>query len=166
MSLEGKSSKRKSGAAYRKEKAQIYEEQKLGSFMLNFLQTTETDTPAVLDLTRDICINPPAVALDLTSDNSLPTVSCLEPCTSVTTLPFTGTSPTPVDGNSLLQSLSHDYSDSEVAEASFLTLFSIDRNPDTFCIEKPAITPTVDACGSNSKDHSSVMYNQSEDNIS
>ena len=40
-----------------------------------FLQTTETGTPAVLDLTRDICIDPPAVALDLTSDNSLPTVS-------------------------------------------------------------------------------------------
>ena len=64
--------------------------------MLNFLQTTETDTPAVLDLTRDICIDPPAVALDVTSDNSLPTVSCLESCTSVTTLPFMGTSPTPV----------------------------------------------------------------------
>ena len=120
MSLEGKSRKRKSGAAYRKDKkAKIDEERKLG------LQTTETDTPAVLDLTRDICIDPPAVALDLTSDNSLPTVSCLESCTSVTTLPFTGTSPTPVDGNSLLQSLSHDYSDSEVAEASFLTLTAI-----------------------------------------
>ena len=78
MSLEGKSRKRKSGAAYRKEKkAKIDEERKLGSFMLNFLQTTETDTPAVLDLTRDICIDSPAVALDLTSDNSLPTVSCM-----------------------------------------------------------------------------------------
>ena len=103
---------------------------------LSFLQTTETDTPAVLDLTRDICIDPPAIAIDLTSDNSLPTISCLESCTSVTTLPFTGTSPTPVDGNSLLQSLSHDYSDSEVAEASSLTPFSIDCDPDTFCHRK------------------------------
>ena len=77
-----------------------------------------------------------------------------------------GTSPTRVDGNSLLQSLLHDYSDSEVAEASFWTPFSIDHNPDTFCVEKPAITPTADACGSNSKDNSSVMYNQSEDKIS
>ena len=85
----------------------------------------------------------------------------LESCTS---LPFTGTSPTRVDGNFLLQSLSHDYSDSEVAEASSLTPFSIDSNPDTFCVEKPSITPTVDACGSNST--SSVMYNQSEDKIS
>ena len=66
MSLEGKSRKRKSGAAYRKEKAKIDEERKLGSFVLNLLQTTETDTPAVLDLTRDICIDSPAVALDLT----------------------------------------------------------------------------------------------------
>ena len=81
----------------------------------------------------------------------------------MTTLPFRGTSPTPVDGKSLLQSLSHDYS--EVAE-SFLIPFSIDSNPDTFCVEKPAITPTVDACGSNSKYHSSVMYNQSKDKIS
>ena len=72
MSLEGKSRKRKSGAAYHKEKkAKIDEERKLGSFMLNVLQTTETDMPAVLDLTCDICIDPPAVALDLTSDNSL-----------------------------------------------------------------------------------------------
>ena len=139
----------------------IDEERKLGSFMLNVLQTTETDTPAVLDLTRDICIDPPAVALDLTSDNSLPTVSCLESCTSVTTLPFMGTSPTPVDGNSLLQSLSHDYSDSEVAEASFLTPFCIDSNLCRHFLR----SPTVDACGSNSKDHSSVMYNQSEDII-
>ena len=55
MSLEGKSRTRKSGAAYRKEKkATIDAERKLGSFMLNSLQTTETDTPAVLDLTRDI----------------------------------------------------------------------------------------------------------------
>ena len=92
--------------------------------------------PVVLDLTHDNCIDPPAVALDLTSDNSLPTISCLESCTSVTTLPFTGTSPTPVDGNFLLQSLSHDYSDSEVAVASSLIPFSIDRNPDTFCVEK------------------------------
>ena len=89
--MEGKSRKRKSGAAYRKEKkAKIDEERKLGSFMLSFLQTTETDTPAVFDLTHDICIDPPAVAIDLTSDNSLPTVSCLESCTSVTTLPFYG----------------------------------------------------------------------------
>ena len=84
----------------------------------------------------------------------------LESCTS---LPFTGTSPTRVDGNFLLQNLSHDYSDSEVAEASSIALTAI--HADTFCIEKPAITPTVDACGSNSKDHSSVMYNQSEDKI-
>ena len=90
MSLEGKSRtcKRKSGAADRKEmKAQIEEERKLGSFMLNVLQTTETDTPAVLSLTRD---DRPAVALDLTSlcihDDSLPTISCLESCTSVTIL--------------------------------------------------------------------------------
>ena len=86
----------------------------------------------------------------------------------MTTLPFSGTSPTPADGNFLLrvQSISHDYSDSEVAEASFLTPLSID--PDTFCVEKPAITPTADrdACGSNFKDHSSVMYNHSEDKIS
>ena len=121
MSLEGKSRKCKSGAAHRKEKKEkIDEERNLGSIMLNFLQTTETDTPAVLDLTRDICIDPPAVALDLTSNDSLPTISCLESCTSVTTLPFMGISTTPVDGNSLLQkhqSLSHDYSGSEVADA-------------------------------------------------
>ena len=55
MLLESKSRKRKSGAAYRKEKkAKTDEERKLGSLMLNFLQTTETDTLAVLDLTRDI----------------------------------------------------------------------------------------------------------------
>ena len=127
MLLEGTSRKRKSGAAYRKEKEKIDEERKLGSFMLNVLQTTETDTPAVLDLTRD---DRPAVALDLTSlyihDDSLPTISCLESCTSVTTPSFTGIPTTPVDGNSLLeirQSLSPDYSDSEVAEASALTPF-------------------------------------------
>ena len=38
--------KRKSSAAYLKEKkAKIEEELKLGSFMLKVLQTTETDTP-------------------------------------------------------------------------------------------------------------------------
>ena len=148
MSLEGKSHKRKSGAAYRREKkAKIDEERKLGSFMLNFLQTTETDTPAVLDLTRDIRNDRPVVALVHTSahihDDSLPTISCLESWKSVATPPFTGTPNTPVDGNS------HDYSDSEVAEASALTPFSIDSNPETFCVEMPAITPTVDACKTN-----------------
>ena len=81
----------------------------------------------------------------------------------MTTPPFTGT---PTDGNSLLeirQSLSPDYSDSEVAEASALTPFSIDSNPETFCVEKPTITPTVDACGS--KDQSSVMCNQPEEKM-
>ena len=53
MSLEGKSRKRKAGAAYRKA-GEKDEERKLGSFVLNFMQTTETDTPAVLGLTRDI----------------------------------------------------------------------------------------------------------------
>ena len=45
-----------------------------------------------------------------------------------------------------------------------MTPFSIDSNPDTFCVEKPALTTTVDACGS--KDQSSVMCNQSEEKIS
>ena len=82
------------------------------------------------------------------------------------TPPFTGTPTTPVDGNSLLeirQSLSPDYSDSEVAEASALTPFSIDSNHETFCVEKPAITPTVDACGL--KDQSSVICNQCKEKM-
>ena len=135
MSLEGKSRKHKSGAAYRREKqAKIDEERKLGSFMLNFLQThaTETDTPAVLDLARDTRNEHPVVALDLTPayihDDSVPTISCLES----------------VDGS----------------------VFSIDSNPETFCVEMPAITPTVDACGSKDQSSAAVMCNQSEEKIS
>ena len=119
--------------------------------MLNVLQTTETDTPAVLDLTRD---DHPAVALGLTSlyihDDSLPTISCLESCTSVTILLLLRV----LQLLLLMATLYWKYVKAyhlttvTVKLRSFsLTPFSIDSNPETFCVEKPTIIPTVDACG-------------------